>query len=98
MLEPFYTSTFYKQGTTNWFSRILHKFSIDNKYYGFPYDNDCDQSSSFSVGLFFQNQQFAFFDFLESYISRHLFQKRTSHYCPHLYRTFYKIALAGFYI
>nr|NQU90132.1 hypothetical protein [Bacteroidota bacterium] len=41
------TSTFYKNGTTNWFSKILHKCSIDNKCYGFPYDDDCDQSSLF---------------------------------------------------
>jgi hypothetical protein len=41
------TSKFYKSTTTNWFSKILHKSSIDNKCYGFAFDDDCDQSTLF---------------------------------------------------
>ncbi|MBE0648830.1 MAG: hypothetical protein IH596_13755 [Bacteroidales bacterium] len=44
------TSTFYKNATTNWFSKILHKCSLDNKCYGFSFDDDCSQSSLFPVG------------------------------------------------
>jgi hypothetical protein len=44
------TSTFYKHGTTNWFSKIFHQCSISNKCYGFPFDDDCDQSSLYPGG------------------------------------------------
>jgi hypothetical protein len=44
------TSAFYKRPVTNWFSKILHRNSIENRCYGFPFDDDCEQSSLFPGG------------------------------------------------
>ncbi len=44
------TSAFYKRGTTNWFSKIFHQCSLNNKCYGFPFDDDCEQSTLFPNG------------------------------------------------
>lgn len=44
------TSTFYRTGNTNWFSKIFHLCALNNKCYGFPYDDDCEQSSLFPNG------------------------------------------------
>ena len=41
------TAKFYKDPTTNWFSKIMHKVSVNNKCYGFANDDVCDQSSLF---------------------------------------------------
>jgi len=44
------TSTFYRRAKTNWFSKIFHLCALNNKCYGFPYDDDCEQSSLFPGG------------------------------------------------
>jgi hypothetical protein len=44
------TATFYKRPVTNWFSKVLHLCALNNKCYGFPYDDDCEQSSLFPNG------------------------------------------------
>jgi hypothetical protein len=44
-------TTFYKNATYNWYAHFFHNtaYSIDAKAYGFPYDDQAEQSSDFAV-------------------------------------------------
>ena len=41
-------SKFYSQEPSNWYSKFLHEHSIDQKAYGFCYDDYADQAAYFS--------------------------------------------------
>ncbi len=41
-------ATYYKAEPCNWYSKFLHEHSIDNKSYGFCYDDDGGQAAFFS--------------------------------------------------
>jgi beta-glucanase (GH16 family) len=40
---------FYRAGPANYYAEFWHENAIDGKQYGFPYDDDADQSSDISV-------------------------------------------------
>lgn len=41
-------AAFYRAEPCNWYARFLHEHSIDNKAYGFCYDDDANQAAFFS--------------------------------------------------
>jgi Beta-1,3-glucanase len=42
-------ANFYKAGPANYYAQFWHDNAINGKQYGFPYDDDSNQSSDISV-------------------------------------------------